>query len=94
MNGLSIKVIALPSEGNFVRIFTELYGKQHHLQILVFFKFDKMYPGICFQGCGMADLCTVCTRPLVVVSEMACDCENGVEMIVQRFLFEDQKTEV
>ena len=35
----------------------------------------------------MADLCTVCTRPLVVVSEMACDWENGVEMIVQRFLF-------
>lgn len=24
----------------------------------------------------MADLCTVCTRPLVVVSEMACDCGN------------------
>lgn len=42
----------------------------------------------------MPELCTVRTRPLVVVSEMACDCRNGVEMVVQRFLFEDEKTEV
>lgn len=38
----------------------------------------------------MPELCTVRIRPLVVVSEMACDCRNGVEMVVHLWGWESR----